>query len=991
MKFARYLEDASVPEWRRSYVNYAGLKKLIARVVEHRTLRLSHILAKTNSNVSNRHHTTHVLGSAQNALRRRLSSSASSSAISRSQVPSYGAAESAPPAQASPSHALDLEAGAHQIEPVSLVGTGLDISGDHTAPFHSATEPVLEPHGQPNGSGPVEGQDISDDNEVRHARFEPSVLDQEDHLVSEQRTADVGGSTSVARPAFLASHSASGKNLRTRSAQAAVQLVGRLKNKTPPSYPTTLNQIIEENFDEEEAKIFLALDSEITRVIAFLEAREKQALERFEVLAWQLQELAHHRLEFKAKAQGPAGARRNVAEAVNLSAVGSRLSKLASGLPARVMPIDGKRTSLDTGKDRRGSATSAQPVLSDTAQPGYWDEGAERRSQALSRIPHFTTAKVLTPADEEIRRANEAAALSHDPERYRSAKKKMKAAVLEEYRLLELIKDFRTLNRTALAKALKKLQKKSGVHVSEAFYKARVAPTMLVKSDRIERLLKSTEELYTFFFEHGDRKKARERLRGSNAFATLGSTTPHQSHHISVFKAGIFLGVALCSTVGGLIHAQQEQTKREIPQWAGLLRVYGVLFIPALFALLFGLNLAAWRRTRVNYVFIFEFDVRTMADYHQYFETPALFLLLLSLCFWVSFLNPFPDKIAPTTWPMVWIVIVVLFMLMPLRLFLFPSRRWFVKSLLRVLQAGVLSRVEFRDFFLGDELNSLVYTFGNLWYIGCQYDRHWPAPDTCNPNHTFWTPALSALPPLIRFIQCWRRWYDSDMKGSIHLINAGKYTSSILNIWFYYNWRYHGANRTVDLVLWCLFGTIYSIYTSSWDLCIDWGLMNPRARWPFLRDELYYEWPILYYFAMVTNVIIRSSWVIYLLPGPALTPLRAFIIALLEMLRRWQWNMYRLENEHLGNADDFRVVKDVPLPYTHGVRVSEEDLDDEEDLTSTKRRNVFKLSETRAPRAFDENSDPFASDRGDPVGTLNTAERAESSSNSLGPGHSTPP
>ncbi|KAJ7778282.1 hypothetical protein B0H16DRAFT_882527 [Mycena metata] len=57
--------------------------------------------------------------------------------------------------------------------------------------------------------------------------------------------------------------------------------------------------------------------------------------------------------------------------------------------------------------------------------------------------------------------------------------------------------------------------------------------------------------------------------------------------------------------------------------------------------------------------------------------------------------------------------------------------------------------------------------------------------------------------------------------------------------------------------------------------------------------------------------------------------LRTWILGLLEVLRRWQWNFCmgfpyvdwarltcatdRLENEHLGNADKYRVTREVPL------------------------------------------------------------------------------
>jgi len=56
---------------------------------------------------------------------------------------------------------------------------------------------------------------------------------------------------------------------------------------------------------------------------------------------------------------------------------------------------------------------------------------------------------------------------------------------------------------------------------------------------------------------------------------------------------------------------------------------------------------------------------------------------------------------------------------------------------------------------------------------------------------------------------------------------------------------------------------------------------------------------------------------------------RTFIAALLEMLRRWQWNFYRLENEHLGNMDQYRVTREMPLPYHINGTAQEDDGDDD--------------------------------------------------------------
>jgi hypothetical protein len=40
-----------------------------------------------------------------------------------------------------------------------------------------------------------------------------------------------------------------------------------------------------------------------------------------------------------------------------------------------------------------------------------------------------------------------------------------------------------------------------------------------------------------------------------------------------------------------------------------------------------------------------------------------------------------------------------------------------------------------------------------------------------------------------------------------------------------------------------------------------------------------------------------------------------YILALGEMLRRIQWNIFRLENEHANNCGQFRAIKEIPLPY----------------------------------------------------------------------------
>jgi hypothetical protein len=50
-------------------------------------------------------------------------------------------------------------------------------------------------------------------------------------------------------------------------------------------------------------------------------------------------------------------------------------------------------------------------------------------------------------------------------------------------------------------------------------------------------------------------------------------------------------------------------THVSLPAWNILLFIYSILLIPALLALLVGLNLVVWARERINYVFIFGVEI----------------------------------------------------------------------------------------------------------------------------------------------------------------------------------------------------------------------------------------------------------------------------------------------------------------------------------------------------------------------------------------------
>lgn len=113
------------------------------------------------------------------------------------------------------------------------------------------------------------------------------------------------------------------------------------------------------------------------------------------------------------------------------------------------------------------------------------------------------------------------------------------------------------------------------------------------------------------------------------------------------------------------------------------------------------------------------------------------------------------------------------------------------------------------------------------------------------------------------------------------------------------------------------FALLNAIYTSVWDLAMDWSLGNPYAKSPFLREVLAFHREWVYYIAMVIDVIIRFNWIFYAIFTHNIghAAVLSFVISFSEVCRRGMWSIFRVENEHCTNVLLFRASRDVPLPY----------------------------------------------------------------------------
>lgn len=87
------------------------------------------------------------------------------------------------------------------------------------------------------------------------------------------------------------------------------------------------------------------------------------------------------------------------------------------------------------------------------------------------------------------------------------------------------------------------------------------------------------------------------------------------------------------------------------------------------------------------------------------------------------------------------------------------------------------------------------------------------------------------------------------------------------------------------------------------------------------------------------------------------------ILSPLEVFRRFVWNFFRLENEHLNNCGKFRAVRDIsvaPLDSSDAVQVLKM-MDEEDGVVNRKRKKADQAKKLKEldrqlliPKNFDE-------------------------------------
>ena len=531
--------------------------------------------------------------------------------------------------------------------------------------------------------------------------------------------------------------------------------------------------------DLRKSQFFEFLDRQLEKVEEFYSSKEVEATHRVSILEDQLREMKAQRLaQVSAVEQARVHAERPEHE-----------------VPAGVLDSNGIASSDNDG--------SLNPWKHPFQMIDRLRDGQSRRNPRASRnLGSPQPRPSPEPGDSDAYgRRDFARRVNLDSVPYRVAKRKLKIALQEFYRGLELLKSYALMNRTAFRKINKKYDKTVTAKQNGQYLTEKVNTAHFVNSELLDNFLVTVENLFAQYFEKGNHKVAVNKLRSK-----LG----HSDFSGTVFRNGLLLAAGLVLGIEALVDSGYRLTHTTgdaQSEVSFLLQLYAGYFLALFLVLLFCLDCRVWTRSKINYVFVFEFDTHHNLDWRQLSEIPCLLFFLEGLFIWLNFQEPNSNPMF-LYWPVALVGLTVVILFFPGKVLFYRSRLWWAYSSFRLMLAG-LYPVEFRDFFLGDMYCSLTYTMGNIEVFFCLYAHGWKDMDQCNSSHSPLLGFFSCVPGIWRALQCIRRYNDTKHVFP-HLVNCGKYVCTILFYMMLSIYRIHGAGYLWSLFV--TFATINSVY-----------------------------------------------------------------------------------------------------------------------------------------------------------------------------------
>ncbi|XP_022894583.1 SPX and EXS domain-containing protein 5-like isoform X2 [Olea europaea var. sylvestris] len=332
---------------------------------------------------------------------------------------------------------------------------------------------------------------------------------------------------------------------------------------------------------------------------------------------------------------------------------------------------------------------------------------------------------------------------------------------------------------------------------------------------------------------------------------------------------------------------------------------YNPLLLVTMMVWLWGINLWFFAQANVGYGKIFDLDQSHLTHIEIWKCATWMTIIVPTSMTAYLYLYSNGEVLLAASQPVFLYAAVAMLLIFPFDIFHLSSRYFLLRTLWRIVFP--LQAIMFADFFLADILTSMSKVFSDLERSVCRMIHHqvatiaWFEADSVCGSHSVAIPIVLVLPYIFRLFQCLRQYKDTRERTT--LLNALKYSTAVPVI-FLSALKYHVIPDkwlNVYRPLWLLSSVLNSLYSFYWDVNRDWDLscftrIFKFSKPSFLSHALYgRKWVFLW--VIGSNLILRCTWTYKLSAHLRHNYLTVFTITVLEMLRRFQWVFFRVENE----------------------------------------------------------------------------------------------
>lgn len=508
--------------------------------------------------------------------------------------------------------------------------------------------------------------------------------------------------------------------------------------------------------------------------------------------------------------------------------------------------------------------------------------------------------------------------------------KALKSSLVMMYRRATMLFNFMVFHRTVFDVFIAEYDRlllitHTGFSVRALSTSCEVFETQLDELGKCDAIIQDCQAIvacYADLFENGDM------IRGKMMLIARMTDRP-QDAALSFrlgFKGGVTL-VLFCLSVKAVVFDQLEQMLNPSVLSVAAFKTYRFVFGVMMFVWLWGFNVWIWTHYRVNFVHIFQFDPRTRLTHRDIWSeasnlTIIFFLNLMAYLFCRNHGWEIGDYLF-STGLFLWFLAKGL---LPWPFSKWKTRRYFLRRLWNTIIAP-WGPCQFADVYVADVLTSMNKLFVDLFTAVCFLlstpDKRASGVIVGASIKWFVVPIMAGLPFYWRFSQCMGRFWETGDRWP-HLANGGKYLTAhtVTIMGGFHTFLSHSTGWSHFRTVWLCVSLLSAAYAYLWDVFMDWGLGRGKGIHFLLRENRSYptHW---YYFALFSNLFLRLSWTITILPfssNPYWVSDSAYDIWIsptlifLELFRRFQWGIFRVDCAQTFDAD-FGNNLNVPLLF----------------------------------------------------------------------------